>query len=223
MHVRVERSARVALVGGGGVPPAEVWYLLHGYAQLARRFLARFSGIAGPRRLLVAPEGLSRFYVRPGDESREGAQVVGASWMTREDRLTEIADYVRYLDRVVEEIEESDGLADGTAVPVAERTVVGFSQGVHTAVRWVVSGEATVDRLVLWGGSLPEDLPEDALSSLEGVRLVFVRGASDPLRRKAEELRDEAWLKAQGIPFEVLGHPGGHTIDPALLSSLAGG
>src|ERR1051325_10016453 len=52
------------------------------------------------RRRLVAPEGLSRFYL----SERATERRVGASWMTREDRLAEIADYLGYLDAVYDDV-----------------------------------------------------------------------------------------------------------------------
>src|SRR5437867_13104092 len=72
----------------------ELWLVCHGYGQLASRFLERFRPLEAERRCIVAPEGLSRFYLTDSPAERR----VGASWMTREDRLHEIDDYVHYLD-----------------------------------------------------------------------------------------------------------------------------
>src|SRR5947199_8460531 len=87
------RSARYFTVGSPE-GAAEVWFVCHGYGQLAARFLERLRPIEAKRRCIVAPEGLSRFYLTETATERR----VGASWMTREDRLHEIDDYVRYLD-----------------------------------------------------------------------------------------------------------------------------
>ncbi|NIP78275.1 MAG: phospholipase, partial [Gemmatimonadetes bacterium] len=90
----------------------EVWFVLHGYGQLAERFVRRFDALPGVRdgmRAVVAPEALSRFYVEEevtgphGPESR-----VGATWMTRADREHEIRDYVEYLDRVAAAVLDPD-------------------------------------------------------------------------------------------------------------------
>ncbi|HJS73420.1 MAG TPA: phospholipase, partial [Vicinamibacteria bacterium] len=84
-HLAVPRTARYLTLGPGEGPIEEVWFLLHGYGQLASELLHYARALAGDRRLLVAPEGLSRFY-------HEDHEKVGASWMTREDRLAEIDD-----------------------------------------------------------------------------------------------------------------------------------
>jgi predicted esterase len=214
------RTGRVALLGDTRAAELEeIWYLLHGYRQSASRFLTRFQSIASARRLLVAPEGLSRFYVkRGGGEGRPDA--VGASWMTSEDREWEIRDYVRYLDRVALQVE-------GDRV---DRTVVGFSQGAHTAARWAALGHVTPNRLILWGAGLPRDLvsgrlPHDraseAVSRLRETRVILVRGAEDPWRNGEEERSDEEWLRDAGIAYEIHEHPHGHEIVPEVLATLA--
>lgn len=227
-RIETLRTARVALLGE--VHPSEledVWYLLHGYRQAASRFLARFGSIASARRVLVAPEGLSRFYARHGGEGRP--DTIGASWMTREDREWEIRDYVRYLNRVAVHVEGVRGLSSPSDV---RRTILGFSQGAHTAARWTALGRVRPDRLVLWGGGLPRDLvagklPHErasgAVPRLRETRVVLVRGAEDPWRNRQEEEADEQWLTEAGVDHEVREHPHGHEIVLEILAALANG
>lgn len=212
------RTARVWYLGGGGRgEPAEIWYLLHGYGERADRFLERFRSLASPDRLLVAPEGLSRFYLtRGGKGGHSTGDRVGASWMTRLARDAEIRDYVRYLDLVARQAEE------GCPGEEPVRTVLGFSQGVHTAARWVCLGGLRTARLVLWGASLPEDLPDGAARRLAVTRLILVRGREDRLRRRGAEEAEERWLGRAGIEWTVRTHGGGHEIVPSLLQAIAG-
>lgn len=225
------RTARVALLGAAnGEAHEEFWYLLHGYRQAASRFLTRFQSIASPGRLLVAPEGLSRFYVtRGGGEGRPDA--VGASWMTREDRESEIRDYVRYLNRVALHVE---GRPTSESAPASgpRRTILGFSQGAHTAARWTALGRIAAERLILWGAGLPRDLVDGsmslelavgAVSRLREARVILVRGAEDPWRKADEERSDERWLREAGVAHEVREHSSGHEIVPDVLAALASG
>ena len=86
-----------------------MWVVCHGYRQLARRFIREFQGIAGAERRIVAPEGLSRFYLDEEGGPHGPEARVGATWMTREDRIAEIDDYVAYLDALAErESEQTD-------------------------------------------------------------------------------------------------------------------
>lgn len=208
-HIRVGRTARYYVLGPEEGPD-ETWFVLHGYQQLAGRFVQRFRVLDDGRRRIVAPEALSRFYVsqEPGRHGPDSK--VGGSWMTREDRLVEIADYVAYLDALREE----------TAVgPV---TVLGFSQGVATAARWACMGARPVQRLILWGDHLPPDLdPPRATRALSGVEVILVRGSRDPVLERDAAEKEEAWLRRQGIRFRIEGYDGGHEIDPRLLTELA--
>ena len=115
-------------------------------------FLEGFRAIADGTRLLVAPEALSRFYdgtLSPG--AHKNASVV-ASWMTRDERESEIADYLAYLDTVHATITSRLG----GAKPIV--TVLGFSQGGATAARWVASGRVPAARLVVWGSAMAPEL-----------------------------------------------------------------
>ncbi len=216
-HIQVARTARYYTMGGRGDGVGEAWFVLHGYRQAARRFARRFEVLDAPERIVVVPEALSRFYVdrspgRHGPEHR-----VGASWMTREDRDNEIADYVAYLDALASEV------ATTAAPSVRRRVVLGFSQGAHTASRWVVLGQTSVEELVLWGAGLATDLSPDALAAgLDGVRVTFVRGEEDRHRHPREEASQDALLKDLGVSFRVRVHPGGHEVAPEPLLDLAG-
>ncbi len=213
-HIRVARTARYYVLGdrGGGV--REAWFALHGYRQAARRFARRFEVLDASGRLVVVPEALSRFYVDPSSGRHGREHRVGGSWMTREDRDNEIADYVAYLDALA---------GEATAPTVRHRVALGFSQGAHTASRWVVMGRTDVQELVLWGAGLATDLDRDALAAgLEGVRVTFVRGADDPFRARREERAQEALLEELGVAVRVLGFAGGHEVAPGPLLELAG-
>jgi predicted esterase len=203
----VPRHARVALLGDPATA-TEAWLILHGYGMTARGILHWFRGAARPARLLVAPEGLSRFY-----QERRGLRTVGASWMTRDDREHEIDDQLGYLDAVA-----GRWLAGRARVEVH-----GFSQGVSTACRWVAHTGTPVDGLVLWAGTVPPELDLTRLgaSARRGpVRLVV--GDQDALVRPAAVQADAQRLRDAGVPVELLRFPGGHTVDEELLATLSG-
>ena len=211
-HLRVSRTARYWTLGDRDA--GDVWFVLHGYKQLARRFLRRFEPIAGPGRLVVAPEALSRFYTSPEPGRHGPRSVVGASWMTREDRLNEIRDYVGYLDRVADEV-----LSGRPSV-----TVLGFSQGTATAARWVTLGSVFADRLILWAGYVPHDQDlERGRQVFAGTELVLVRGDADPGLTDELARREREVLDGAEIPYRLVPYTGGHDIDAETLQSLAPG
>lgn len=209
-HLEVTRTARYWTLGGPGAQ--DVWIVIHGYKQLARRFLRRFEPIAGDGRLVVAPEALSRFYASAEPGRHGPASIVGASWMTREDRLTEIRDYVAYLDR----------LADVVVPTGARVTVLGFSQGTATAARWVTLGGTRVARLVLWAGYVPHDWDLARAGEVFGeAELVLVRGDEDPGLSAELAAAERQALEAGRVRHRLVTYAGGHDIDAATLRDLA--
>lgn len=204
--LRVSRTARYAILGEPGPRISEVWLVCHGYGQLARRFIQDFEGLNDGTRLIVAPEGLSRFYI-----DRTQQKVMGASWMTREDRLHEIEDYLAYLDLLHDEVTRRLG----RQLPV---TALGFSQGVATATRWAARTRAPVKRLVVWGGTVP---PEVDLSVFAKTRVTVVGGDKDELiTAKVRETEAELWRKV-GIDPEVKIFHGHHEVLPEVLAEVA--
>lgn len=214
-HIEVRRTGRYYLAGGSEAP-AEVWYVCHGYRQLAGRFIRRFSGIAGPARLVVAPEGLSRFYLDESERGPHGPESrVGATWMTREDRAAEIRDYVRYLDALRDRLSEEHDLGS------TRERVLGFSQGTATVTRWATYGAIRPSQLILWAGLPAHDLdPDAARGRLSGVDLVFAFGDQDRMASRDTRRRAEEWLDRHGLEARFVEYQGGHRVEPAALRLL---
>lgn len=207
--LRVPRTARFHTLGEP-TSAREVWYLLHGYGQLASAVLEACAILATPERLLVAPEALSRFYTRGG----EGA--VGASWMTREDRAAEIADYLEYFEMLASHV-ATLGVARG-----APQNLLGFSQGAATASRWACHGSARFEHLILWGGGIAPDLKIGALQQgLERTRITLVHGDADRVFDAVLCAHDSAMLRSARLQVDEATFAGGHAIDPATLERIA--
>jgi predicted esterase len=217
-RLEVRRTALVAMMGPEG--PAlsgvrELWYVLHGYSMRAAPFLEAFRAIAGDTRLLVAPEALSRFYhgtLSPG--AHKEAPVV-ASWMTREERDSEISDYLAYLEAVHALVA---GRLGGATPKI---TVLGFSQGGATAARWVASGRIKVARLVVWGSVMAPDLdlttPDSPLRATETIYVVGTRDAYITPKIVAAEA---GRLRSAQFPFRQISYRGEHWLDDGVLRQL---
>ena len=216
-HLTVQRTARYCTLGAPGAGTTDVWIVCHGFAQLARAFIEEFRPIASEGRLIVAPEALNRFYLnREGGRAGASARV-GATWMTREDRLAEIDDYVRYLDDLYREVVEPE---TGRAPRV---TALGFSQGTATVGRWRVHGSAMIDRLVLWAGALPPEIDPGGphRARLAAAELILVHGRRDDLLDTGHLRAQHESLEKAGIGVKVLDFDGGHRMDRETLARLA--
>lgn len=213
-QLTVNKTARYCTLGDPS-GAKQVWFVLHGYGQLAPYFIRHFAPLDDGTRLIVAPEALSRFYIEQTSWKGAGQSRVGASWMTRESREADIADNVTYLDRLYQQV-FSSMTRDGVRV-----VVLGFSQGVATACRWVALGSARADTLVLWAGPLPPDLGKDAAAPLTRMKVIRVLGDRDDLAVPEAVAAEHALAGRLGITAELVRFAGGHELDAATLKGLA--
>jgi predicted esterase len=137
--IEISRKARWFHVGEVPQDGKEVIIVLHGYGQHPAYMLNGLRELEREGRSICAPEGLSRFYVEGFDGK------IGASWMTRDDRENEMNDYLSYLNKWWSSLHIDE------AVSV---TLIGFSQGVATAARWLSDG-MKVDKVIFSSGTLP--------------------------------------------------------------------
>jgi predicted esterase len=175
---------------------------------MARQFIGYFRVLDEGSRLIVAPEGLSRFYLD------HATGKIGASWMTKEDRLTEIDDYVRYLDTLHDHVFQK---VDRSRVRFV---VLGFSQGAATVSRWVASGRVQPDKVILWGGVIPPDVDLATSGDRLGADLTLVVGDQDEYADEKGVEEMEARLRASETPFSLIRFEGGHRIDKEVLHVL---
>ncbi len=208
-NINVTKTARYVTLGTLGAHTRQIWFLCHGYSQLAEDFLGYCKTLEHETRYLIAPEALSRFY------PKGAAGKIGASWMTREDREADIGDYVKYLDALYDET--------FTQVERGRVTVhvLGFSQGVATACRWVARGDAKLDHLVMWSERLPPEFAAPQLvDPFRDLRLTVVNGRTDEFI--TTDVRDEnaTRLEKLGLFFEDIRFDGGHRMDKETLRGL---
>jgi predicted esterase len=221
-HLRVQRTARYYLLGGAGDRARHhgvraIWFVLHGYGQLAGEFIRYFADLANDQTLLVAPEALNRFYLAGPDKTPARDRPVGATWMTREDRDSEIADYVELLDALYDDV-AANAARDGAPV-----NVLGFSQGAATAARWAAHGRSPLSRLVIWGGLVPPDTDLTSVhSALRNVPLTLVVGRRDHYIDDTALSAERTRLEKAGIQHELIQFDGGHVITRAVFPRLRG-
>ena len=204
------------MLGADVSPAEELWLVCHGYGQLAARFIRRFGVLDNGRRLIVAPEALSRFYLSGGTGPHSEEDKVGASWMTREERDAEIADQVTFLDLVRERV-----LAGAEAARLRV-VALGFSQGAATVCRWAARTAVPPDAVILWGSGVPSDLFEgEGRTGLARATLTIVVGKSDPIASGDRVQVHRERLDAAGLVYRFLSYEGGHEIDGPTLLGVA--
>jgi predicted esterase len=174
--------------------------VLHGYGQLAEHFIRKFHQVS-ENYFIVAPEAMHHFYLN-GSSGR-----VGASWMTKEDRINNIADNNEYLNNLVNFLQ--------TENEFSELLVLGFSQGGATAARWNAHRN-DIDQLILWASVFPPDLKESSVGNNKNG--TFVIGNNDEFYDSAAQAKEIENYKKLG--FEILTYEGKHDIDAMTLRNL---
>lgn len=215
-HLRVQRTARYYTLGGDSADRRSIWFVLHGYGQLAGEFVRYFGDIATPDSLIVAPEALNRFYTVSVEKIPARDRPVGATWMTREDRASDIADYVEYLDVLY------DDVVGSVPSPSLTINVIGFSQGAATATRWVTHTSRRLDRLILWGGLLPPETDVAPGEALRRSKLTLVAGSKDQYVTGVALAAERARLDTAHMPYDLIQFDGGHAINRAVFPQLLG-
>jgi predicted esterase len=209
-HLVVPRTARYHQLGTPSEATKRVWFVYHGYGQLAAYFIRHFAALAAadPGLVVVAPEGLSRFYLQ-GHNGR-----VGASWMTRDDRQHEIDDQLTFLNQLTSHVLSHCPVG----VPV---TVLGFSQGTATAGRWLVQASFRPVHLVMWAGAFPPDTnPEATHQLLQGLPITLVLGEQDEYLQPAAVAQQQEHLQQLGALATLRTFAGGHVLNQEIIAQL---
>lgn len=123
----------------------DIWIVCHGYGQLAKHFIRRFDVLDHEQNFVIALQGLSRFY---DSEHKK----VGASWMTKEDRETDMVNQRRYFDGVL------TNALNGRSLEDFHINLLGFSQGVSMISRMAAYKKVNFNQLILWAGGFPPEL-----------------------------------------------------------------
>ncbi|MFY0686492.1 MAG: alpha/beta hydrolase [Cyclobacteriaceae bacterium] len=185
-----------------------VWIVFHGQGMLAQYFIKKFEGLDSAEHFVIAPQGLSKYYL----EGYTGR--VGACWMTKEDRLTEIDNQQSYLKAVVEQ-ELGDFRTE-------KLILFGFSQGAATACRFGAFSGIRFHQLVLWAGLFPDDLPKEAVDHWSSdLDITYFFADDDPFMRPGlKEMQQQLIERAVGRTPRTVEYTGGHRVISELLAEI---
>ncbi len=198
----VEKTAHYYSLGN--ISTAKIlWFVLHGYGYNANYFIHKFDGIADEENFVVAPEGLSNFYVA-GVSGR-----VGASWMTKENREDEIQDYLNYLNSLYETLLSRIDLIE------VKVNVIGFSQGGATAARWVSDNKIKCVNLILWASVFPDDMEFEVLKTKTNSFLLY--GDDDEYVTQERVDKQKALLEKANINCKLIEFKGKHDVPAEVL------
>lgn len=208
-YIKTEKSARYYQLGSAINGINNLWIVFHGYGELAGEFIKNFKEIQNEETLIIAPEALNKFYLR-GFYGK-----VGTTWMTTEDRKNEIFDYVFTINKIYNK------LSDSLNFNSIKINILGFSQGTHTAVRWLHYAKIRVDNLILWSGTFPHDCSylEDS-KYWSDIKTKIILGDNDKLLSEKKINSEFEFMSTQKIKYQIIKYNGGHSLDSNTLNSI---
>ncbi len=182
-------------------------YVLHGYGQLAKFFIRKFAAISDLNYTVIAPEGQHYFYL-DGTSGR-----VGASWMTKENREQDIANYISYLDAIHTELT--------TERKWEEIVVLGFSQGVATAFRWLAHSDIEPSKFLICSGLVPPDVNLKIKKEIfDPIKMTYFSGINDPYRTEASVKEFYNALETSKLDMELINFDGVHEVNVKEVSRV---
>ena len=202
-HIQVTKTARYFTLGELNEKTLEVWFVLHGYAELASDFIKDFEVLDNGTRFIVAPEGLNKFYAR-GFGGKPAA-----TWMTSEDRETEIIDCINYLNTLYQSL----------IIPVHVKvTVFGFSQGVATASRFIHHTQQKIDAFIIYAGEIASELINPISTPISKLPIIYITGKTDPFI--TPEKQKSVYNLMNQLDAKIIEFSGGHEIKKEVLLKL---
>ena len=135
--------------------------------------------------------------------------------MTKEDRLNDIDNYLHYLKAVYDEVKAQLN-------PNVKVTLFGFSQGAATISRYATQTDVVFDRLILWAGIFPPDLPPlQSVERLKDKPVYWVYGTKDPFLSSGIMEEQEKLAEQLKVTPEVISFEGEHELYEKVILQLS--
>lgn len=182
-----------------------VWFVCHGMGYLSRYFLKYFKELNSDENYIIAPQAQSKYYIQPAFKH------VGASWLTKENTEKETANVMRYFDAVfkAENIPKDKNLI-----------VVGYSQGVSVAMRYLATRQLQCSQLVLMSGGIPKELRKEDFKFLKAQVTLIYGTADEYLSNERMELEKTRAFELFGNSLNINPFEGKHIVNVDLINNL---
>ena len=208
-EIQVTKTARYFQLGELNQSTKEVWLVCHGYGMLAEYFIRKFDILLNDNTVIIAPEAMSRFY-NSGTSGR-----VGASWMTKDDRLVDIQDNMNYMNQIIDMVQSVVNKDE------VRFRLLGFSQGSPTAARWMHQANWKPETFISWASDLPVDVLQPENKALwREVEVVIACGDEDQFISAERLTKHQQVLDDYGLSYEIISFQGDHRIYPEVLKEL---
>lgn len=188
-----------------------VWFVCHGMGYLSRYFLRYFKHLNAEENYIIAPQAPSKYYIQP-------KMHVGANWLTRDNTESGMQNILNYFDAVFE----------AETIPEDVNFIVlGYSQGVSVAMRYLAKRQLQCSQLVLHSGGIPKELTAkdfeylDEIPACAGMKVKLIYGTEDEYL-DAERIAQESQRANElfGERLEILPFEGKHVVNVDYINDL---
>ncbi len=200
-YIEIKRTARYFQSKVIDDKVKHIIFVFHGYAQNADDFLESLGSLACDEIVIVAPEGLSKFYWKDFTSNPS------SSWMTSLERENEIKDALNYL-KILSKSIANDSLGIGI-----QFHALGFSQGAAMASRFVANSTFTFSNLFLYAAQYAHDLDWKQLKKCQSdLHFHLIYGTEDLFISEEKVLKAEAFITEQEFKVNTFSFKGKHKI-----------
>ena len=154
---------------------------------------------------IIAPQAQSKYYIPPKFKH------VGSSWLTKENTINETENVMRYFDAVFE----------AEHLPKDKNLIVlGYSQGVSVAMRYVAKRKLNCSQLVLHSGGIPKELTPEDFEFLN-TKVTMIYGTEDEYLNNERISHETQRAKAMfGKNLNIIPFKGKHVVNVELINTL---
>lgn len=207
-RVSYQATASYATLNEIGPKTKNIWLVFHGMGYLSRYFLRYFKDLSAEENYIIAPQAPSKYYSDPH------FKYVGASWLTRVDTKEETRNVLAYVDSVWKAEKPEPGY---------RLIVLGYSQGVSIATRWLAERKIECNYLILHSGAVPKELvPSDFDFLSDDSRVTYLYGTNDEYIDEARKTEES--LRGKGLfggKLEIEIFKGIHEVNTEFLQQVA--
>jgi len=184
-----------------------VWFVCHGMGYLSRYFINYFKELNPEENYIISPQAQSKYYIAPKFKH------VGGSWLTKENTIKETENVMQYFDAVLKAEQLPKDI---------NFIVLGYSQGVSVAMRYVVKRQLNCNQLVLMSGGIPNELVSKDFDFLKGkTKVLLIYGTQDEYMNEKRMVYEKQRIhELFGIKVDIIPFEGKHEVNTAIINNL---
>ncbi len=183
-----------------------VWFVCHGMGYLSRFFLRYFKNLNPEENYFIAPQAPSKYYIQP-------RMHVGANWLTKDNTDSGTENIMNYFDAVL----EAEKIPDSVNL-----IVIGYSQGVSVALRYLAKRQIQCSQLVLHSGGIPKEITAENFAYLsEDTQVKLIYGTKDEYLDEGRiQLESERAKELFGNRISIMPFEGKHVVNVEIIDGL---